>query len=169
MGDGSCLSRLGQGLGPGPTWYRRRRGISPHSTLAVPYAVLPPAGRVLALSNPCSSSSPNPVLPELSARCPNPSEPLPPGPQQSWSWELDVHLGLLQNAAVQDAVQRGHADGNHTGLGGCAGQRVVAHGLPDMPGQAHVEGTGQDPGSYGDGGGAHCAALPGSFLVGPTP
>lgn len=80
-----------------------------------------------------------------------------------------MHLGLLQNAAVQDAVQRGHADGNHTGLGGCAGQRVVAHGLPDMPGQAHVEGTGQDPGSCGDGGGAHCAALPASFLVGPTP
>lgn len=60
-----------------------------------------------------------------------------------------AHLGVVQEPAVQHAAQRGDADGHHAGLGGCAGQGVVAHSLPDVAGETHSERTGQDPGSCG--------------------
>lgn len=49
---------------------------------------------------------------------------------------------------VKDSIQRGHSDGHHTDLGGRASQRVITYGLSNMAGQAHMEGTGQDPGTY---------------------
>ena len=61
--------------------------------------------------------------------------------------EPGAHLGMVQEPAVQHAAQRGDADGHHAGLGGRAGQGVVAHSLPDVAGEAHSERAGQDPGS----------------------
>ena len=52
---------------------------------------------------------------------------------------------------MKDSIQRGHSDGHYTDLGGCASQRVITYSLSNMAGQAHVEGTGQDPGTYGRG------------------
>lgn len=52
---------------------------------------------------------------------------------------------------MKDSIQRGHSDGHHTDLGGRASQRVVTYSLSNMAGQAHMEGTGQDPGTYGRG------------------
>lgn len=50
---------------------------------------------------------------------------------------------------MKDSVQRGHSDGHHTDLGGRASQRVITYSLSNMACQAHMEGTGQDPGTCG--------------------
>lgn len=108
------------------------------------------------------------------ARCGQPSGPsgrVPPsrpGVGDAWGpWPLpaswahraprprcarpDTHPGTVQELTVQHTAQRGDADGHHAGLGGRAGQRVVAHRLPDEPGEALAERAGQDPGACGIG------------------
>lgn len=42
--------------------------------------------------------------------------------QRLWCTKTDAYLGIVQKLTVQDAAQRGEADGHHAGPGRRAGQ-----------------------------------------------